>query len=60
MHIPEKSSEIHGIRDEDVKDSPTFNEVAKSVAKDLEGYMVAGSDGLGGNALNPKNLKETT
>ncbi|MCK4749549.1 MAG: 3'-5' exonuclease [Bacteroidales bacterium] len=42
MHIPEKSSEIHGIRDEDVKDSPTFNEVARSVAKDFEGCDLGG------------------
>jgi DNA polymerase-3 subunit epsilon len=42
MHIPEKSSEIHRIRDEDVKDSPTFNEVARSVAKDFEGCDLAG------------------
>ncbi len=42
MHIPEKVTEIHGIRDEDVKDSPTFNEVAKSIAKDFEGCDLAG------------------
>lgn len=40
--IPEKSSEIHGIRDEDVKDSPTFNEIAKTIAQEFEGCDLAG------------------
>jgi len=43
MPIPEQSSEIHGIYDEDVKDEPTFKALAKSLAKfignsDLAGY----------------------
>ena len=42
MPIPEKSTEIHGITDEDVKDSPTFSEVARSVARDFEGCDLAG------------------
>ena len=42
MHIPEKVTAIHGISDEDVKDSPTFNEVAKSLARELEGCDLAG------------------
>jgi DNA polymerase-3 subunit epsilon len=42
MPIPEKVIEIHGISNEDVKDAPTFNEVAKSVAKDLEGCDLGG------------------
>lgn len=42
MHIPESSSEIHGIYDEDVADCPTFREVAKNIAKDLEGCDLAG------------------
>ena len=33
MHIPEASSKIHGIYDEDVKDKPTFKEVAKTIAQ---------------------------
>lgn len=37
MHIPKKTSEIHGFYDEDVKDSPTFKEVARKVAKFIEG-----------------------
>ncbi|MGC9342803.1 MAG: exonuclease domain-containing protein, partial [Bacteroidales bacterium] len=35
--IPEKSTEIHGISDEDVKNAPPFQEVAKSLAKEFEG-----------------------
>ncbi len=42
MPIPEKASEIHGITNEDVKDAPTFNELAKSVARDFEGCDLAG------------------
>lgn len=42
MHIPEPSSKIHGIYDEDVKDAPTFREVAKSLANFLEGADLAG------------------
>ncbi len=40
--IPEKVIAIHGISNEDVKDSPTFNEVAKSIARDFEGCDLAG------------------
>jgi DNA polymerase-3 subunit epsilon len=42
MHIPEETSKIHGIYDEDVKDAPTFKEVAKTLAKFLEGADLAG------------------
>ena len=42
LPIPEQASSIHGIRDEDVKDAPTFNEVAKNLAKDFEGCDLAG------------------
>jgi DNA polymerase-3 subunit epsilon len=42
MHIPEHVTDIHGISDEDVKDAPTFNEIAKSLAKDFEGCDLAG------------------
>ena len=40
--IPEKVIAIHGISNEDVKDAPTFNEVAKSLARDFEGCDLAG------------------
>ena len=42
MHIPEGSSAIHGIYDEDVVDCPTFKEVAKTIANDIEGCDLAG------------------
>ena len=41
-HIPEDSSAIHGIYDEDVKDCPTFKDVAKKIAADIEGCDLAG------------------
>ena len=42
MHIPEQASEVHGIYDDDVKDCPTFKQVAKDVANDFEGADIAG------------------
>ena len=42
MHIPEASSAIHGIYDADVADCPTFKEVAKNIAYDIEGADLAG------------------
>ena len=42
MHIPEASSAIHGIYDADVADCPTFKDVAKNIANDLEGCDLAG------------------
>jgi len=42
MHIPEESTAIHGIKDEDVKDCPTFKSIAKSLAAQLEGCDLAG------------------
>ena len=42
MHIPEASSAVHGIYDEDVKDCPTFKDVAKNIASDIEGCDLAG------------------
>ncbi len=40
--IPKQASDIHGILDEDVKDAPTFKEIAKEVAKFIEGADIAG------------------
>lgn len=45
--IPHETSLIHGIYDEDVKDEPTFAQVAKSLAKYLEGCDLAGFNVLG-------------
>ncbi|HOI49882.1 MAG TPA: 3'-5' exonuclease [Prolixibacteraceae bacterium] len=42
MPIPERAAQIHGITDEDVKEAPTFREVAKTLAKFLEGCDLAG------------------
>ncbi|SFD86758.1 3'-5' exonuclease [Thermophagus xiamenensis] len=42
MPIPKKSSEIHGIYDEDVADAPTFKEVARQLANFMEGCDIAG------------------
>ncbi len=42
MPIPAGSSEIHGIFDDDVKDSPTFQEVAEDVVSFLEGADLGG------------------
>ena len=42
MHIPEESTKIHGITDEDVKDCPTFKAIAKSLAAQIEGCDLAG------------------
>ncbi len=40
--IPPETTKIHGISDEDVKDCPTFREVAKSLAAFIEGCDFAG------------------
>lgn len=42
MSIPKEASEVHGIYDEDVKDCPTFKQVAKEIAADFEGADIAG------------------
>ena len=42
MAIPLESSLIHGIYDEDVKDEPSFRQLAKSLAQFLEGCDLAG------------------
>ncbi len=40
--IPLESSLIHGIYDEDVKDEPTFKQLAKSLSQFLDGCDLAG------------------
>ncbi|MBX2842223.1 MAG: 3'-5' exonuclease [Flammeovirgaceae bacterium] len=40
--IPAETSMIHGIYDEDVKDAPPFKQMAKEMAKFLEGCDLAG------------------
>jgi DNA polymerase-3 subunit epsilon len=42
MHIPEQATAIHHITDDDVKDEPTFKQIAKSLAKVFEGCDIAG------------------
>ena len=40
--IDPKATAIHGITDEDVKDKPVFKEIARSLARELEGCDLAG------------------
>jgi DNA polymerase-3 subunit epsilon len=40
--IPPESTLVHGITDEDVKDAPTFKQIAKSLAAQIEGCDLAG------------------
>lgn len=42
MPIPPESTAIHGIADEDVKDEPRFEQLAKSLAAYIEGCDLAG------------------
>lgn len=42
MHIPEVTSSVHGITDDDVKDCPTFADVAPQLAATFEGCDLAG------------------
>ncbi len=42
MHIPDISNKIHGITDEDVKDCPTFKQVAPQLVQTFEGCDLAG------------------
>ena len=42
MPIPPESSAIHGIKDEDVKDCPTFAQIAKSLEEFLRGCDFGG------------------
>lgn len=45
--IPEEATAIHGITDEDVKDAPTFAEMAEVIARHFEGADLAGYNILG-------------
>src|SRR3989339_470268 len=42
MHIPEDATKIHGIKDEDVADCPTFKSLSKNFYIYLEGCDLAG------------------
>ena len=42
MHIPEESTAIHHITDEDVKDAPTFRQIANSLNEQLRDCDIAG------------------
>lgn len=42
MPIPASATAIHGISDDDVKDCPTFKQIARSLATQLEGCDLAG------------------
>jgi len=42
MPIPKEASEIHHIYDEDIANSPSFKEIGKQIAKDIEGCDIAG------------------
>lgn len=45
--IPPEATQIHGIKDEDVKDCPLFRQVARDVARVFEGCDLAGYNILG-------------
>lgn len=42
MHIAESASKVHGIYDDDVRDCPTFREVAPALAETFRGADLAG------------------
>ena len=42
IHIPEEASKVHGIYDEDVKECPTFKQIAKTLWHTFEGCDLAG------------------
>jgi DNA polymerase-3 subunit epsilon len=46
MSIPPQSTLIHGITDEDVKDAPTFKEIAKKLVTFIEGCDLAGFNAI--------------
>lgn len=42
IHIPEESTAVHGITDDDVKDCPTFSQIAKDLFNWIEGCDLIG------------------
>ena len=42
MHIPEEATAVHGITDDDVRDCPTFAQVAKSLEQFIRGCDFGG------------------
>ncbi|MBO6250631.1 MAG: 3'-5' exonuclease [Muribaculaceae bacterium] len=42
MHIPQESTNVHHITDDDVKDAPTFRQIAQTLANVFEGCDIAG------------------
>ncbi len=42
VHIPEATTQLHGIKDEDVADCPTFGEVAQELVRTFENCDFAG------------------
>ncbi|HIU55006.1 MAG TPA: 3'-5' exonuclease, partial [Candidatus Gallibacteroides avistercoris] len=40
--IPEEATRVHGISDADVADCPTFKQIARSLANEIEGCDLAG------------------
>ena len=55
MHIPEVVSSVHGITDDDVKDCPTFADVAPQLAATFEGCDL---DGFNSNRFDLPLLAE--
>ena len=42
VHIPKQATDIHGIHDDDVKDCPSFKDVASDIATTFEDCDIAG------------------
>ena len=42
MHIPEGATAVHHITDDDVRDCPTFAQIAQNIANIFEGSDIAG------------------
>ncbi|MBO4557545.1 MAG: 3'-5' exonuclease [Bacteroidales bacterium] len=46
IHIPEEATAVHGITDDDVKDEPTFAQLAKSMYQWMAGCDIAGYNSI--------------